>query len=161
MRKFISFLCLATLLQGCVGLSVGTFGTFERKYDLVEVSNKKNQFFETSDQKKLTKEHLISLWGEPDNTAQIGRCEVVTYYDGYNWSGVGALLGIVPLPILVPSGKEENRFYFIDGRSVGTVSEFGELTSLFGYMCGSNECSWHFGAANKDKTRKAKIDWCG
>ena len=144
MKKII-IICLTQILTGCIGLSVGTFGTFENKRE------------NTS----LTKEQLIATQGEPDEISTTGNCEVLTYYDGYSWSGIGAFIVIIPVPLLVPSGHDESRYYFINGKSVATVSEYGEVTGILGYMCGSNECKGSAGPVNTDKPRNIKVTWCG
>lgn len=78
----------------------------------------------------------------------------------YNWSGIGAFVVIVPIPLVIPSGHDETKFYFIDNASVAAITEYGEVTSMFGYMCGSNECGFKAGPVNSDKTRKVTVDWC-
>lgn len=143
--RIIIIICLTQLLTGCVGLAVGTFGTFERKEELPT----------------LTKESLISKNGEPDKISIVGKCEVFTYYDGYNWSGAGAFVLIVPLPVLLPTGNDESRYYFKNGKSVAVVSEYGEVTGALGYMCGSNECKGLAGRVNTDQTREIEVTWCG
>jgi len=143
MRKII-VIFLAQVITGCMGVSVGTFGTFEIKQENIS----------------LTKEQLISRNGVPDDISTTGNCEVLTYFDGYSWSGIGAFVVIIPVPLLVPSGYDETRYYFINGKSVASVSEYGEITGALGFMCGSNECEALAGPVNTDKTREVKVTWC-
>ncbi|WP_345552539.1 hypothetical protein [Microbulbifer aestuariivivens] len=142
--RIIILICLTQLLTGCIGLAVGTFGTFESKQE------------NTS----LTKDEIIASRGHPDTISTLGKCEVITYYDGYSWSGVGAFVVVIPIPIFLPSGHDETRYYFIDGKSVAQVTEYGEVTGALGYACGSNECGFSAGPVNTDKIRKVEVNWC-
>lgn len=159
--KKLSILLAALLIQGCVGLAVGTYGTFEDEKSTVSISSSKNEFSYSSSSAALTKETLISTWGDPDGIVAEGKCEVLTYHDGYNWSGAGAFIVFFPVPILVPTGHDENRFYFINGEFVRLVSEYGEVTGALGYICGSNECKGMAGPVNTEKSRKIEVNWCG
>ena len=143
--RIIIIICLTQIITGCMGLAVGTFGTFESKKETPA----------------LSKENLIASHGKPDDFYKVGSCEVLTYYDGYNWSGVGAFVLVIPLPILLPSGHDESRYYFIDGKSVATITEYGEVSGALGYMCGSNECKGLAGPVNTDKSRTIEVTWCG
>lgn len=159
--KKLTILCLAFILNGCVGLAVGTYGTFQAEKESFNISDEKNYFDYSVNTIKLTKEVLLSTWGEPDEIAKVGNCEVVTYYDGYNWSGIGAFIVFFPVPLLVPTGHDENRFYFINGESVGLVTEYSEVIGALGYMCGSNECKGLAGPVNSEKKRNIEVKWCG
>lgn len=158
--KIISIFSLVLVLTGCVGLAVGSYGTFEDHKESFAISEIKNEFDYQAEYPKLSKAELVSTWGKPDDVSTDGNCEVVTYHDGYSWSGVGAFLLFFPLPVLVPTGHDESRFYFVNGESVGVVTEYGEVTAGLGYMCGSNECSFLAGSVNTDKARRVKVDWC-
>jgi hypothetical protein len=135
------------LMSGCVGLAVGTFGTFESGKEVG------SRFSET-------REMLFSARGAPDSVESHGRCETLIYQHGWSWSGVGAFLGFVPVPLLVPSGYDEERLYLRDGRTVGEVSEYGEVTGMLGFMCGDNQCEFEAGRVNRDQRRKAAVPWC-
>ena len=135
------------LLSGCFGLAVGTFGTFESGKEMG------SRFSETRDE-------LVRERGAPDAIETHGRCEALVYRDGWSWSGVGAFLGVVPVPLLVPSGRDEEKIYLRDGRTVGEVSEYGEVTGMLGFMCGDNECGFAAGPVNLDQTRTAAVPWC-
>ncbi|TKB45164.1 hypothetical protein [Thalassotalea mangrovi] len=160
MKKLILLLALVMPLSGCVGLAVGTFGTFETKVSKPDISEERNQFDYKIEAPTFTKEALVNSWGEADEIIQDGVCEVLIYHDGYSWSGVGAFVVVVPIPLLVPSGYDENRFYFKDGYSVGLIKEYGEVTSALGYMCGSNECKFLSGTVNTEKTKKVEMAEC-
>ncbi|MDN3651668.1 hypothetical protein QWY77_02670 [Thalassotalea ponticola] len=152
---FMSLLCLS----GCVGLAIGTFGTYELQKDSFGfIEGRLN--LSQGEQIPYSKEEVVSLWGQPDKTDTIGNCEVFTYHDGYSWSGVGAFVIIVPIPLLVPSGNSETKVYFKNNQSVKLISEYGEVTGLLGYMCGSNECQFNAGPVNLEVPRTIPITWC-
>ena len=159
MRILIAFILTITL-SGCVGLAVGSYGTYESKKDTFKLENKRNDVNYYSESTSYSKEQVISLWGEPDEITTNGSCDVLTYHDGYNWSGIGAFLVIVPIPLAVPSGHDETKIYFKNNQSIKLTSEYGEITGMFGYMCGSNECGFKAGAVNTDKARVVPVTWC-
>ena len=159
MRVLVIFIS-ALLLSGCVGLAVGSYGTFENKREKFQLSDKRNKFKVYSEPTSYNKEQVLSLWGRPDEVKQTGACETLIYHDGYTWSGIGAYVIILPVPLVVPSGYDETRIYLKDGRTVAAVTEYGELTSMFGYTCGSNKCGFNLGKVNQDKTRKVDVTWC-
>lgn len=147
MKPRLLFVVSSAFLSGCVGLAVGSFGTFESGNDVQPHFSK-------------TREEIIKERGVPDATKRVGTCDVLTYNDGWSWSGVGAFVVFLPIPLIVPSGNDEEKIYIKDGRTVGEVSEYGEVTGMLGFMCGDNECGFRAGPVNRDKTRKAAVPWC-
>lgn len=158
--RILCFILASSVLSGCVGVAVGTYGTFESESESFKLTDKRNEFGYGMADEVITKEHLMELWGAPNEIFSAGSCEVLTYYDGYTWSGVGAFFVVVPVPLLVPSGRDENRFYFRNGEALGLVREYGEVTGMFGFMCGSNECRAAAGPVNTGKRRKVNVGWC-
>lgn len=158
MRIMIVVLSIC-LVTGCAGLAVGTYGTFEFHQDKFNLSDQRLQQ-NHGENKVYTKEQVISLWGNPDKISATGSCEVFTYQNGYTWSGVGAFVLIVPIPLVIPSGHNETKIYFINNQSVKLTSEYGEVSRMFGYMCGSNECRFESGIVNQDKKRAVAVTWC-
>ncbi|RCU48731.1 MULTISPECIES: hypothetical protein [Corallincola] len=157
----VVFILLFVLhLSGCVGLAVGSYGTFENKKEDFTVSSERNKFDFGARKQAYTQEQLIELWGNPDDSYTEGKCTVLSYHDGYNWSGVGAFVFIIPIPLAVPSGNNETKLYFINNQSVAATTEYGEVIGMFGYMCGSNECGFNAGPVDSDKARKVSVDWC-
>ncbi|QIZ77541.1 hypothetical protein [Ferrimonas lipolytica] len=160
MRILLAMALLSTL-TGCVGLAVGSFGTLEAKKTDFSLNDQRGKLgFSVKEAETYTTEQVVELWGDPDSVAEKGNCTVYSYHDGLSWSGVGAFVGVVPLPLLVPSGKDETKIYFVDGRSVAAVSEYGEVTHAFGYVCGSNECGFNYGAANTEALKNAEVTEC-
>lgn len=157
--RFILILFPAFFLTGCVGFAVGSYGTFESKYEKFTLRAERNKFG-YGDPKPYTTESVVEFWGKPDESFQEGKCTVYSYHDGFSWSGVGAFVLVIPIPLLVPTGNDEIRIYFRDNQSIAAVSEFGKETSVFGFLCGSNECGFRAGAVNTDIPRKVDVDWC-
>ena len=143
MRIFL-ILLMITSLNGCVGLAVGSYGTFESK----------------SSHSTHTPERIIQLLGEPDKKYQDGRYEVFSYQNGQNWSGVGAFIVVVPVPLLAPTSRDTTRYYFLNGVNLGSVSTYGEVSRAYEYMCGSNECGAMAGIVNPERTRKDTFEAC-
>lgn len=160
MVKLFIIIALLPWLTGCVGLAAGTYGTFQAIDTSPNIGSSKNQFSYAPQAQPLTKAQLLSSWGTPDETYQSGSCEVLSYYDGYTWSGFGVFLGILPIPLLVPSGHDENRFYFKNGTTVAVVKEYGEVVSAYGYLCGSNQCGAVFGPVNTQLVREQSLAEC-
>lgn len=162
--RLLIFLILLPLLQGCAGLAVMTFGTFESDMgEHIRIEDKRNsykQFFIIYEGNNPSKQEVVNSWGKPNISETYGKCEVLTYYDGYTWGGAGLFLLVIPIPILLPSGHNENRLYFIDGEFVRMVSEYSEIKNAYGYLCGSNECEWIKGKADLERIEKINIDWC-
>jgi hypothetical protein len=154
----ISFMFLLPL-YGCagMGLYVGTVGTVEKVSDPLVIEEGKNNIGYKMPETQYTKEETISLWGEPDEVTTVGACEVLTYYDGYSWSGVFAVAIIIPVPLLIPSGYDENRIYFRDGKSIKLVSEVGEVIHVLGLVWASDG---GFVARRVYQNRKVEVNWC-
>jgi hypothetical protein len=148
---------LLLLLNGCAGLAVGTFGTHEAFASQFQLKAERNEF-EYVGSEKYTKEEVIELWGEPDRKEVDGDYHTLMYYDGRAWSGVGAFVVILPIPLVLPTDRLEQTFYFKENTSVGVVRQYGEIKNVYGYMCGSNECSFVAGRADNGYF-KGEIDW--
>ncbi len=140
-------------------MAVGSYGTYEYKKDSFEIGSEINDI-KSFGNSAYTVEQVVSLWGEPDEISINGSCDVLTYYDGYNWSGVGAFVLFFPVPLLVPSGHSKTKIYFKNSQSIKLTSEYGKEVSIFGYTCGSDKCGFSTGAVNPDQPRKVLITWC-
>jgi len=158
MRTLVVLISLV-LLSGCVGLAVGSYGTFESTKDSFNLSEQRNKQG-NGERKSYAKEQVMALWGRPDKISTTGSCDVFTYHDGYNWSGLGAFVLIVPIPLALPTGHDETKIYFRNNQSIKLTSEYGDVTGMLGYMCGSNECGFQAGTVNTDKPRNIRVTWC-
>jgi len=163
MHRALFFVFFALLLSGCVGMAVGTYGKKELARSDFGLAKERNQFsFEKSDM-PYTESEITEYWGEPDAVGDFGECKVLTYTDGISWVGAGALVGILPVPLVVPAGKYENRFYLHRSTAVGLVQEYGEVDRVVGYICGSNDCKAGFGGKVNESNAKGKdavAGWC-
>lgn len=135
--KILSILCLILVLNGCMGFGGITTEPAEIETEYFSISDEKNEFDDDRNPTRLTKEILISTWGDPDEISEEGQCEVVTYYDGKIWTGTYIQLLIFPLPLYSPSEYfNENRFYFVNGESVALVKKEGLPAKCSGVIIG-------------------------
>lgn len=134
-------------LSGCAGLGVATFGTHERFASEFELQPERNKTAYFGSNQKYTKEQIVRLWGKPDKVGVRHGYDFITYYNGYNWSGIGAFVVVIPIPLVVPSSRNQQTFYFENNNAIGFVTEYGEVISALGYFCGSNECKFIAGRA--------------
>ncbi len=96
----------------------------------------------------------------PAAMERIDQCEVLTFRQGLRWSGVGAFIGVVPVPLMMPTGRHVSSVFVREGRVVGTVTEHGEVRSAVGYLCGSNACGFVAGPVNRDAPQADVAAWC-
>lgn len=54
----------------------------------------------------VTKTQLKAAWGDPDDVEVAGSVERWTYDTGWRWNGVWAFFIAVPVPLVVPTGRE-------------------------------------------------------
>jgi len=163
MYRSVSIVILSLILSGCVGLAVGTYGKTERARTDFRLIKERNQFHFSKTYEWYTEEDIIEHWGEPEAVDNLKECKVLIYKDGISWAGVGAFLGIAPVPLLIPTGTYKNRFYLKNGLAIGLVQEYGEIGRYVGYTCGSNECSTSTGEKtnyNKRDSEEAIERWC-
>lgn len=158
MKSYLLALASSFLLSGCWGIFVGSIGTFETSKEPINLDSDILSF--TKPPRAYSRSEVISLRGSPDSISSYRSCEVFTYYNGWNWSGVGALVVVIPIPLLLPSGQEEERIYIRDGHTVGKVRELSDISYAFGYGCGSRDCMFMNGATDHGLTKKAVIPWC-
>ena len=161
----ISLLTLcAFAVSGCVGLAVGTYGKKELVRTDFTLAGVRNQFSFTKRYRSYTKTEIIEHWGEPDDIQAHENCEILIYKEGMSWAGVGAFVGVVPVPLLVPTGTYKNRFYLQRSVAVGLIQEYGEVDRAVGYICGSNECIGSAGEKVYEpdvNAEEAISKWCG
>lgn len=158
-------LLLATVtLGGCAGAAVATYGTKESVSADFVLAAERNRFAFSLEPVTYTAAEVIAHWGEPDAVERLAACEVLVYEGGVAWSGAGAFVGVVPVPLAVPTGRYKSRFYARDGAVVGLVREYGEIDRMAGYTCGSNECGATAGEKVNEPTidpERARAEWCG
>jgi len=163
MIRTIFVIIFLSMVSSCVGLAVGTYGKKEWARTEFNLGKERNQFTFEKRNSPYTETEIIEHWGSPDSVDQIKQCKVLIYRDGILWVGTGAFIGVVPVPIAVPTGTYKNRFYLRNNAAVGLIQEYGEVDRTVGYTCGSNECT----ASSGGKVNEPKVDakvavtqWC-
>lgn len=63
----------------------------------------------------VTREQLEEAWGKPDDIDVDGKVERWTYKSELRWNGLFALLVVVPVPLLIPTGHESMVVVISDG----------------------------------------------
>ena len=156
MIRLILLLTSSVFLSGC-GLGIFWMGTYEYEkdnfYGLKLGENRCDYSYGNAlfDLKNYQKEELIELWGTPDREGSDGSLEYVTYFDGFSWTGLIAVVVVVPVPLAVPSGLEEHTFYFEDNTLTSIVREYTEFKFGLGFGCGSNECDVFLGVIEAEE----------
>lgn len=161
--RILPIILLVTVLSGCTGIAVGTYGKKEWVRTEFSLAKARNQFSFEKHSGSYSRADIAAYWGEPDAVESFKACEVLIYKDGTSWAGVGAFVVVVPVPLLVPMGSYNNRFYLRDGVAVGLIQEYGEVKRMIGYTCGSNECSASFGEntdTSEEDSSRALGQWC-
>jgi len=164
MKIFAIILILAAtlLLSGCAGLAVGSYGkheTLETYYRLDDGKNKLQSTYRTDPVHIYTEEEIIAHWGPPDSVQTVGCCKVLKYRGKVSWAGVGAFIIVIPIPLMIPTGHYESRFYIKEGKCVALVSEHGEVSSIFGWVAGGQGGRFYFGDSYNGP-RKVPLDFC-
>ena len=139
MRNSVLIAVLLLLpLVGCVGFGAATYGKYAAAKAEFGLHPERNSFSYSA--QTYSPDDVIRLWGEPDSRDVRNACSVFGYKNGTSWSGGGVFVGVVPVPLVVPSGNYWNYIYFRDGETVGAVVEYGEVKGTAGVFCGSNDC---------------------
>ncbi|EOQ94828.1 hypothetical protein LEP1GSC195_0925 [Leptospira wolbachii serovar Codice str. CDC] len=129
-----------------------------------EITDKKNSFEWPKDFRNppsYTKEDIIDKWGEPSKTGIYNNCNYIAYRDGFTWNIIGAVIFILPVPILIfPTGFDEKKIYFIDGKSFVYSQNSLQDTHFFGYFCGDRDCKLQFGKTYRYSENEAKLLKC-
>ena len=150
---------LPLVSSGCFGLAVGSYGKHERLNTSFALAQGRNNLGGFVHPGAYSEAEILSLWGEPDGTTTNECCTMLSYRNGHSWSGVGAFVIVIPVPLLVPSGHYETRFYLKDGKCVGLVSEYGEVSKVYGFMWADNGGGFVAGDA-RNGPRKIALDFC-
>lgn len=159
----IALIFAAVVLGGCAGAAVATYGTKETASTDFVLAPERNRFTFSLEPVTYSAADVVARWGEPDAIETFAACEVLVYEDGVAWSGGGAFVGVVPVPLAVPTGRYKNRFYARAGEVVGLVREYGEIDRMAGYTCGSNECGATAGEKVNEPAidpERARAEWC-
>jgi len=120
-----STLLLALLIapSGCLG--VASFGNHYGSTSTPRISRKPGLLLDGSDAHVVSDTEVRRAWGEPDEVTRPGDgTELWTYVGGLRWNGVVLLVVFVPIPLLVPVGREQVTIRFRSGEAV-----FGEASA--------------------------------
>ena len=133
-------LSMTFLVSGCVGL-VSLTRTERETYpkrafgmycpDLANIGE--FRLCSTSDAALVTKESVLARWGEPKTRDIREGKEFLLYNDGLAWRGLVVMV-IVPIPLMLPVGRNEVTLVFLNGRLVEVAKE--GAGSSFGAACG-------------------------
>jgi hypothetical protein len=157
--KLTLLLMLPLFLSGCFGLAVGTYGKHQKLTTGFVLAKGKNNFGISSHPEDYSEADITRFWGKPDETTLSGCCKVLKYHDGISWAGVGAFVIVVPIPLLLPSGHYNTSLYLKGGKCVGLVSEYGEVSQIYGFMWADNGGGFVSGDA-KNGPRRVPLDFC-
>jgi len=155
---------MTLLLSGCLNLGVGTWGKYEVLKPNFELAEGKNNLAFSRTTHIYTEDEIIAHWGQPDAIETKGCCKILKYREGVSWAGIGAIVMIIPVPLMLPTGHYHNSFYIKEGKCVALVSERGDLTSFFGLLSldeSKNDPKFYFGRPPDYKgPRKVSLDFC-
>lgn len=127
MRRSVARTATGTLLlallaasPGCLGVAFN--GNHYGSTSTPRISSKPGHLLEGSDAHAVSDTEVRRAWGEPDEITKPGDgSELWTYTGGLRWNGVLLFVVIVPIPLLVPVGREQVTLRFRGGEAV-----FGE-----------------------------------
>ena len=113
-------LALLTASSGCLG--VAFTGNHSGSTSTPRIGRKPGHLMDGGDAHVLSDTEVRRAWGEPDEVAKPGDgSELWTYTGGLRWNGVLLFVVIIPIPLLVPVGREQVTLRFRGGEAV-----FGE-----------------------------------
>jgi len=154
MRTFILFAMLCPLLQGCVGgvvLKTRTKVIIDPAipfYSEIPQPESKRNLPEATNAIVYTSEWLRKYWNNPDRVSHgVGSEEIWTYKSRRVWEGAVPFV-IVPIPLVLPVGREKVCLTLRDGRVVSaSTTESYAIGGTFGYIPNPNG-GGSFGAWN-------------
>ncbi|MDH3280931.1 MAG: hypothetical protein OEQ18_07355 [Gammaproteobacteria bacterium] len=140
----------AVFLSGCAGLGVAVRGNYEAAMTNPRINVEKGGLWEGGSKPWLKSEDLLKYWGVPDRTEQTDtRTQLWRYNFEIRWNGIGVLVVIVPIPLIVPVGRDYIEFriendWVVSARSKedSWIAMYGCVTSGIPHAAGT-EC--HFG----------------
>jgi hypothetical protein len=150
-RHAIAALILCLLLQGCVG--VGALKTRTETIhdpvvaDLAEPCGLSHRDSTGTNDTCYTEAWLSTHWGKPtciNYSGPDGLDQIWVYKFGLIWNGVAPIV-LVPVPLVLPTGREQVQFFLRDGRVIsGRQWHMHSVGGAFG--CSAGPCGFNFGA---------------
>lgn len=141
---------LATFLSGCIGIV--TLHNPEIERDDLNFKLAGRGFISDYNEVnyRYTKSQLLGAWGAPNNVTRNGDIEYLQYKQrGLAWAGIVPVV-IIPLPLVVPVGKNGVIFGFNNEQliSVKSQSRHGIL-ALCGMFLMDEPSGFKFGCVSK------------
>lgn len=154
------------LLSGCVGLGVSVEGNQEMTLSNPRINVQKNGLDpEENPAPWIKSEDLLYYWGEPDKKKQMEDGSVLWKYKfGLRWNGIGTLLGVIPLPLMLPVGKDYIEFKIENDWIVSATTKQNAQTAVYGCVFillvphGSPGADCEFGAVTQDKWKNSFLN---
>ncbi|MCW7470210.1 hypothetical protein [Leptospira kanakyensis] len=143
---------------------VARFGSTEWVNESFEITEERKIFKHATDFRNppvYSKADIIAKWGEPSTSGKEAVCDYIAYRDGFEWNIIGAMIWIIPIPLLIlPTGFDYIRIYFKDEKSVGLTTAHYAETHAIGYVCGDNSCGFIRGQTSDYRSRRKKPTVC-
>ncbi len=135
MFRILAIFCLSLVLYGCVGAAMLYKDTVPYNSDIILLSEKGyvKSIKPSGDPSIHKTKDVLERWGPPDKKEIDGTMEVWTYHHGITFSGVWLMVVIVPIPLVVPVGREDTFLYFTDNTLTKVEREYGRAP---GVACG-------------------------
>ena len=141
--RFIPVLAVCLLLQGCVGVLVGSRDTTTIPNPSISKAAYLGAVARGGGSAEYTAEWLRSNWGAPASikAASEGTGELWTYdFKRQCWCGVMPMV-IIPIPLMVPTGTEKVVFLLRDDRVVNAKRVEWRTSGVGG---GLGPDGWHW-----------------
>jgi hypothetical protein len=149
-------LALLTASSGCLGVVL--FGNHHGSTSTPQISSKPGLLLEGSDAHVVSDSEVRRAWGEPDEVTKLGDgTERWTYVGGLRWNGVVLVVVFVPIPLLVPVGREQVTIRFRGGESMfgEAIGSEGTWEAFIGWHL---HRGWTAMAGGQDLARIPDID---
>ncbi len=106
-KLLLSAICFS--LSACVGYM--SFGNGDKEYQNGQFGLGGKGFVNEYKPETLTADQLIEVWGQPDKKYSDNDFEIWRYNkSGLAWAGIMPVIVIIPIPLLVPTGKHYTNF---------------------------------------------------
>jgi len=143
MRLFLFLAMLCPFLQGCVG--VGVLRSRTKVINNPEISSYSDTPQPVSREKVsaatntvvYTAEWLRKNWEKPDHISHVAGTseEIWIYKSDRIWEGVIPIIVIIPIPLVLPVGRESVRLTLRDGRVVSASTTIaGSSGGTYGFI---------------------------
>jgi hypothetical protein len=157
------FLLLTALVffQGCIG--AGVIGNITATIQNPLIGPEKGTLRpENGNQPWINSDELIRYWGPPDKVKMIAPgLEIWKYNFGLRWNGVGIMAVILPVPLMLPVGRNFIEFKVKDNRIIEAKTKNGwiRLGALCGYVIVPENPGWVCGVHAIRKGEEVENGW--